>query len=154
MKKGLKIHYRDIPSLTPTREVDKYLLMHKDQKKTVEEIAKFSKRDAEIYPKYEEYLAKFCQFWENNLDDIPINSIPNPSITDKLAFFKRSYSSEIDYFDFGRFLTSSVEEMLDNWFESDILKASLATDGIIGENLSVKNHSTAYVLLHHVMGEL
>lgn len=42
--------------------------------------------------------------------------------------------------------------MLDNWFESDILKASLATDGIIGENLSVKDHSTAYVLLHHVMG--
>lgn len=44
--------------------------------------------------------------------------------------------------------------MLDNWFESDILKASLATDGIIGENLSISHRSTAYVLLHHVMGEL
>ena len=88
------------------------------------------------------------------MDDLPINSIQSPSLIDKLSFIKRSYSPQIDYFDFGRFLTSSVEEMLDNWFESDILKASLATDGIIGENLSVKHHSTAYVLLHHVMGEL
>lgn len=73
---------------------------------------------------------------------------------DKLNLLKNLYQPDIDYFDFGRFLTCSVEEMLDNWFESDILKASLATDGIIGENLSVKDHSTAYVLLHHVMGEL
>lgn len=44
--------------------------------------------------------------------------------------------------------------MLDNWFESDILKATLATDGIIGENLPINNPSTGYILLHHVMGEL
>ena len=44
--KGLKIHYRDISSLTPTRNVDEYLLFHKDQKKTIREIAKFSKKDA------------------------------------------------------------------------------------------------------------
>ena len=52
MQKGLKIHYRDIPSLTPTREVDKYLIMYKDQNRTLQEIAKFSRADAEIYPKY------------------------------------------------------------------------------------------------------
>jgi phytoene dehydrogenase-like protein len=60
----------------------------------------------------------------------------------------------MNYFDFGKFITSSVEESLDTWFESDILKASLATDGIIGENLCISNHNTSYVLLHHVMGEL
>lgn len=60
----------------------------------------------------------------------------------------------MDYFEFGKFVTSSVKEMLDTWFESDILKATLATDGIIGENLSIKHPTTAYVLLHHVMGEL
>ena len=49
MKKGLKIHYRDIPSLTPTRNVDEYLLFYKDQAKTLEEIAKFSKKDAKVY---------------------------------------------------------------------------------------------------------
>lgn len=46
IQKGLKIHYRDIPSLTPTKEQGKYLLFHNDEKKTLEEIAKFSKKDA------------------------------------------------------------------------------------------------------------
>ncbi len=45
-KKGLKIYYRDISSLTPTRNVDEYLLFHKDTNKTIAEIAKFSKKDA------------------------------------------------------------------------------------------------------------
>ena len=45
-EKGLKIHYRDIPSLTPTKEVGKYLLFHSDLQKTVSEIAKFSVKDA------------------------------------------------------------------------------------------------------------
>ena len=51
-KKGLKIHYRDISSLTPTRKVDEYLLFHKDSKKTIAEIAKFSKKDAEKWTAY------------------------------------------------------------------------------------------------------
>jgi beta-carotene ketolase (CrtO type) len=51
-KKGLKIHYRDISSLTPTKNVDEYLLFHKDQKKTIAEIAKFSQRDAQRWAAY------------------------------------------------------------------------------------------------------
>jgi len=90
--------------------------MYKDQKKTVEEISKFSKKDAEIYPKYEHYLSQFCSFWDKNVDSIPYNSLKSPSIMDKLNFLKNSYQTGIDYFDFGRFLTCSVEEMLDNWF--------------------------------------
>lgn len=74
-EKGLKIHYRDIPSLTPTKNVDEYLLMHKDQNRTVQEIAKFSKKDAEKYPEYERYLSQFCSFWDKNIDYIPFNSL-------------------------------------------------------------------------------
>lgn len=106
--------------------------MYKDQQKTIQEIAKFSQKDAEIYPKYEKYLSQFCSFWDKNIDNIPYNSLHNPSVADKFNLLKNSFQPDIDYFDFGRFLTCSVEEMLDNWFESDILKASLATDGIIG----------------------
>lgn len=51
---------------------------------------------------------------------------------DKVKFLDRAYLPGLDYFEFGKFVTSSVREMLDNWFESDILKATLATDGIIG----------------------
>ncbi len=73
---------------------------------------------------------------------------------DKLGFLKRVFDPSLNYFDFGKFITSSVDEFLNSWFESDILKATLATDGIIGENLCITNHNTSYVLLHHVMGEL
>ena len=61
------------------------------------------------------------------MDDIPYNFIKKPSLSDKFNFIRRAYHKDLNYFDFGQFLTSSVDEMLDNWFESDILKASLAT---------------------------
>jgi phytoene dehydrogenase-like protein len=154
MQKGLKIHYRDIPSLTPTKQPGQYLLFHQDSQKTRAEIAKFSQKDAEQWGNYEEYLSRFCQFWDRNLEHLPYNYLSNPSLADKINFLQRAYQPGLDYFEFGKFVTSSVREMLDNWFESDILKATLATDGIIGENLSIAHPTTAYVLLHHVMGEL
>jgi len=46
LNKGLKIHYRNIPSLTPTKDVGKYLLLHQDRARTLQEISKFSKKDA------------------------------------------------------------------------------------------------------------
>jgi phytoene dehydrogenase-like protein len=73
-------------------------------------------------------------------------------LADKIGFLQRGFDPTLNYFNFGKFITSSVEEFLDSWFESDILKATLATDGIIGENLSISSHNTSYVLLHHVMG--
>lgn len=82
--------------------------MYKNQQKTIEEIAKFSKKDAEIYPKYEEYLSQFCSFWDKNVDSIPYNSLNNPSLKDKVNFLANSYQKNLDYFDFGRFLTCSV----------------------------------------------
>jgi phytoene dehydrogenase-like protein len=60
----------------------------------------------------------------------------------------------IDVFEVSKFITSSVEQSLNDWFESEILKGTLATDGIIGENLSIGDPATGYVLLHHVMGAL
>ena len=63
MNRGLKIHYRNISSLTPTKNIDEYLLFYKDKKKTLEQISKFSKHDASVYEDYENYLQKFCSFW-------------------------------------------------------------------------------------------
>ena len=50
-------------------------------------------------------------------------------------------------------LTGAARPILDRWFESDVLKATLATDAIIGAFLSISSPGSAYVLLHHVMGE-
>jgi phytoene dehydrogenase-like protein len=48
--------------------------------------------------------------------------------------------------------TGSAREVLEDWFESDILKVALATDGVIGSNAGPNTPGSAYVLLHHVMG--
>ena len=50
-------------------------------------------------------------------------------------------------------LTGAARPILDRWFESDVLKATLATDAIIGAFPPISAPGSAYVLLHHVMGE-
>jgi phytoene dehydrogenase-like protein len=50
-------------------------------------------------------------------------------------------------------LTGAARPILDRWFETDVLKATLATDAIIGAFLAISSPGSAYVLLHHVMGE-
>lgn len=56
--------------------------------------------------------------------------------------------------DLYQLLTSSASRILDQWFESDLIKATLVTDGLIGAMLGPYDSGTAYILLHHVMGGL
>jgi phytoene dehydrogenase-like protein len=51
-------------------------------------------------------------------------------------------------------LTMSAVDFLDQWFETDVLKATMSASGIIGTFLGVRSPGTAYVLLHHYMGEI
>src|SRR5262247_27673 len=51
-------------------------------------------------------------------------------------------------------LTMSATDFLDQWFETDVLKATMSASGIIGTFLGVRSPGTAYVLLHHYMGEI
>jgi phytoene dehydrogenase-like protein len=51
-------------------------------------------------------------------------------------------------------MTMSAADMLDQWFETDVLKATMSASGIIGTFLGVRSPGTAYVLLHHYMGEI
>src|SRR5439155_23595781 len=51
-------------------------------------------------------------------------------------------------------MTMSAADFLDQWFETDVLKATMAASGIIGTFLGVRSPGTAYVLLHHYMGEI
>lgn len=56
--------------------------------------------------------------------------------------------------DFYKILTAPASRILDEWFESDIIKATLVTDGLIGAMLGPHDSGTGYILLHHVMGGL
>ena len=125
-----------------------------NNQKNIKEIAKFSKKDAAKWKEYIKFLDAICDFWDKRIESIPYNFIENPSWKDRFSFAKSLILKGVKPFDLSNFVTSSVENILNKWFESEILKATLATDGIIGENLPISSNSTAYILLHHVMGEL
>jgi phytoene dehydrogenase-like protein len=130
-------------------------MMGPDRELTRREIAKFSAKDAEAYPKYEAMLTRVADF----LEPLLVRTPPNPwgGVRDVLRLAKIGW----DFRKLGRgvgaeaveILTGAARPILDRWFESDELKATLATDAVIGAYASPSQPGTAYVLFHHVMGE-
>ncbi|KAF9620360.1 hypothetical protein IFM89_011095, partial [Coptis chinensis] len=128
------------------------------------QISKFSKRDADAYPRYESQLVKFCEFMDPLLDSPPPEALHHllsytDIVKDKLRksaywahclrqAFKLGQNDMVDFMDL---LVAPASKVLNNWFETDVLKATLATDAVIG----TMGHTpgSGYVLLHHVMGE-
>ena len=153
-KYGLKFLERDPSSFTPFPD-GRYLMFWADQKKTCAEIAKFSKKDAEAFPKYEELLNELAGFVEPILDMTPpdplSNNLGNLWSMAKLGFKARGMGKNV--YEKLRILSMSCTDFLDRFFESEALKSTLSTDGIIGAFASPSTPGTAYVLLHHVMGE-
>jgi phytoene dehydrogenase-like protein len=133
----------------------RHMFMYSDLRRTCEQIARFSARDAERYPAYERFVEQVARFVEPMLLEAPPN-LPPRQLGDWLALGKlggrlmRMRPAEIGQL--ARMFTSSARDVLDRWFESDELKLALATDGVIGTNGGPSSPGTAYVLLHHVMG--
>jgi phytoene dehydrogenase-like protein len=153
-KFGLTIYPKDPAFFSPFPD-GRYLIMGSDMAATCKEIGKFSARDAERYPQYEEYIDRLARFVEPLLLETP------PDITgrvfddwQKLASLGRRVMKmpEQELIGHLRILSQSVKDFLDPWFESEELKVALATDGVIGTNGGPYTPGTAYVLLHHVMG--
>ncbi len=133
----------------------RYLMMWSDMRRTCDDIRKFSAKDAEAYPRYEDFLDRLARFVQSLLLETPPD-IAQRSFEDwrKLArlgrrVLKMPAEERVGHV---RVLTQSVQDFLDRWFESDQLKTALATDGVIGTNGGPRTPGTAYVLLHHVMG--
>jgi phytoene dehydrogenase-like protein len=74
----------------------------------------------------------------------------------KLVFLLQRFRrlSRQDQYNLIQLMTMSAVDFLDGWFETDVLKATMAASGIIGTFLGVRSPGTAYVLLHHYMGEI
>lgn len=133
----------------------RHLFMWQDRNKTLEEIAKFSKRDAERYPLYEEYIESLARVIEQLLLVTPPD-FPPKGLGGKLEFVKLGAKmrglSDKETLGLVRIFTQSAAELLDEWFESEEVKVTLATDGVIGANGGPRSPGTAYILLHHCMG--
>ncbi len=131
------------------------LFFWQDRNKTLEEIARFSRRDAERFPAYEAMLERIARFLETLLLSRPPN-FPPVGFGDYVEYLKllgklRGLARR-DLVALVKFFTQSAADLLDEWFESDQLKATLATDAVIGANGGPRSPGTAYVLLHHSMG--
>ena len=162
---GLSILPRNPSSFTPLLD-GRSLLMGPDRRKTREEIAKFSERDAERYPKYEAVLERVAAVLEPVISRTAPDPLPMPAEWRKIGIAKRLRDTsrlwEV-YQSMGKLgddlplaielLTGAARPLLERWFESEVLRATLATDAVIGAFASISSPGTAYVLLHHVMGE-
>src|SRR3984885_4150880 len=135
----------------------RYLFMWQDRAKTLAEIAKFSKHDADIFPAYEDHLERLSQVVEGLLLTTP-PEFPPQGLGDfvdylKLAAKMRGLSPK-EIVGLVKIFTQSAVEFLDQWFESDEFKVTLATDAVIGANGGPRSPGPAYILLHHIMGSV
>jgi phytoene dehydrogenase-like protein len=132
----------------------RHFFMWQDRARTLAEISKFSKHDAEVYPAYEDQLERISQVVEGLLLTTPPPFPPRAmDLVDYLRLMgKMRGLSTKDIVALVKVFTQSASEFLDEWFESEEVKVTLATDGVIGANGGPRSPGTAYILLHHCMG--
>src|SRR5260370_30156076 len=151
---GFEVLERSPSSFTPLPD-RRYLLLGPDAALTHSEIAKFSQRDADNYTRYEAMLERVADVIEPTLVEAPPDVL-RPGLRGLWKLFKlgrrfRKLGSSAG--EAVEVLTGAARPILDRWFESEQLKATLATDAVIGAMASPSSPGTAYVLFHHVMGE-
>jgi phytoene dehydrogenase-like protein len=128
-----------------------------DHGRTRREIARHSKTDAEAYEEYGRAMVEMGRFVKPILTMTPPDptSLDPRGLNDLLSIGRRFLAlPERDKLNQIQLLTMSAVDFLDQWFETDVLKATMAASGVIGTFLGVRSPGTAYVLLHHYMGEI
>jgi phytoene dehydrogenase-like protein len=120
-------------------------------------MARHSKRDADAYLRYATDVKRQCRI----IRDFLLTTAPDPTSfrpRDLLGLLNigRRFTemSEEHLGETLRFWTMSVADFLNEYFESDVIKAALSGSGIIGTALGIHSPGTAYVLLHHYMGDV
>ncbi|MGR3615106.1 MAG: phytoene desaturase family protein [Paracoccaceae bacterium] len=154
-KYGLQvIPYEGGASFTPEGD---HFAYYSDHNALRREMARFSPRDADAYQAYSQAIMRQCRFIRPFLlRDAPDPASLRPRDLGELAYLvKKAHglgSKELG--ETLRFWTMSIGDFLDEHFENDLIKAHLAGSGIIGTGLGVYSPGTAYVLLHHYMGDI
>jgi len=139
------------------RSTGDYLWRVNDHGRTIRELRRWSKSDAEAYEDYGQLMVDMARFIKPILSIVP----PDPASNDPRPFLPlgglaRAFGrlTERQQAVFVQLMTMSASSFLDQWFETDPLKATMSASGIIGTYQGVKSPGTAYVLLHHYMGEI
>src|SRR5690242_19462486 len=143
-------------TFTPMLSGD-YLWRVNDHGKTHREIARHSRLDADAYDDFGKSMPAMCRFVKPILNMVPPDPTGfNPKDLSKLLFLARRFQklASDERYNLVQLMTMSAADLLDQWFETDVLKATMSASGIIGTFLGVRSPGTAYVLLHHYMGEI
>ncbi len=134
-----------------------YFAYYSDHDALRRELSRFSRRDADNYERYAQAITRQCRF----IKPLLMRRAPDPvrnrprDIAELLFLGKRFHDlGEREMGETIRFWTMSIGEFLDEYFETEVIKAHFAGSGIIGTGLGVYSPGTAYVLLHHYMGEV
>ncbi len=134
-----------------------YFAYYSDHDALRREIARHSKKDVDAYDRYSRFVTRQCRFIKPLLMRTPPDPVRlKPRDIQEMLYLARRFHDlgPREMADTLRFWTMSVGEFLDDFFESDVIKAHIAGSGIIGTGLGVYSPGTAYVLLHHYMGEV
>ncbi|MCS6911935.1 MAG: NAD(P)/FAD-dependent oxidoreductase [Myxococcales bacterium] len=141
-------------TFTPLPNGD-YLWRHNDHHATRREIARHCRLDAEAYEEYAMAMVEMARFVKPILGMVPPDPARLFQLRELLPVLRRFLRlPEADQHNLVQLMTVSAVDFLDAWFETDALKATMAASGIIGTFLGVRSPGTAYVLLHHYMGEI
>jgi phytoene dehydrogenase-like protein len=124
--------------------------------RTREEFARFSQKDADAFPAYEAALERVAQV----MRDLALKTPPNvggglPALLAAAVQGKRLAGMDIEaQRDVLDLFVKSARDFLDAWFEDDHIKTAFGFDAVVGNYAGVSTPGSAYVLLHHVFGEV
>jgi phytoene dehydrogenase-like protein len=134
-----------------------YLWRTDDPSHTRREIARHSVVDSEAYPEYGRAMVDLARFVKPMLEIEPFDpwSIKPRHLKPIASLGRRFFRlPSTQRHTLVQLMTMSAVDFLNQWFETDVLKATMAASGVIGTFLGIRSPGTAYVLLHHYMGEI
>ena len=152
---GLEIVKRPISNFLPIND-SSYLKLGGGLKRTQNEFKKFSNKDAERLPEYYDRIEAVADV----LRGLSVKTPPNPkqgiraALNAALQLWPIATKGNQVHRDVYDLFTKSARSFLDSWFENEHIKAAFGFDAIVGNFASPDTPGSAYVLLHHVFGEI
>ena len=152
---GLEIIKRPISNFLPISDSE-FLKVGGSIEATQKQFRKFSNHDAEILPEYYRRIENVADVLRDLTTKTPLNLKGGylniaKTIFDLVPIARKTNELQEDLFNL---FTKSAKDFLDSWFENDHIKACFGFDSIVGNYASPETPGSAYVLLHHVFGEV
>jgi phytoene dehydrogenase-like protein len=133
------------------------LTSYTDEEANNLELKRHSPHDADAMHRFQADLGRYAQLIRKTLLRTPADPTSfRPRDIHELLFMAKLFWAlgEKEIYEYARFFTMSAADFLDDYFENDLIKAAMASPGIIGTALGVYSPGTSYILLHHVMGDV